>query len=275
MRRFLGALILGGSLLVACSSGVDAIAVVANAPGSVGLGQQRVLVALIDEATGQYLASPDLDVVATLRDRIGSPLGDYEAEFVWVVPEARGLYSFHMDIPGAGTFQLTFDAGDLGRLGPVGLVTIDDPAMVEPGEAAPLSETRTLSTDDLANLTSDPNPDPAFYEMSVAEAVAAGPSVIVFGTPAWCTSQACGPLLDQVKALSVDFPDLNYVHVEVYENIHVSSREDLILVPSVLEWGLPSEPWVFVTDSAGKVSASFEGAASDRELADAFAAVSG
>ena len=107
--------------------------------------------------------------------------------------------------------------------------------------------TRTSADHNIDDITTDPNPDPSFYELTVAEAIQSGPSVIVFGTPAWCTSQSCGPLLDQVKTLSSDFPDLNYVHVEVYENIHAESREDLILVPSVEEWALPSEPWVFVT----------------------------
>ena len=74
--------------------------------------------------------------------------------------------------------------------------------------------------------------------------------------------------------LSAGFPSLEYVHVEVYENIHVSSFDELVLVPSVVDWGLPSEPWVFVTDAAGVVRATFEGAASDDELSRAFAAVS-
>jgi hypothetical protein len=105
-----------------------------------------------------------------------------------------------------------------------------------------------------------------FYEMTVAEAVESGPSVLVFATPAWCTSQSCGPMLDQVQEMAPDYPDLNYVHVEVYENIHVTNREDLVLVPAVEEWGLPSEPWLYVTDDRGTVTAAFEGAVSDEEL---------
>ena len=274
MKRLAPGLVLCGLLLAACSSDATAFPRIASSPGSVGVGQQRVMVALTDLATGGHLASPDIEVVATLRDRTGSPLGEYRGEFVWVVPDVRGLYAFYMDIPGPGTFQLTLDAGRLGGLGPVGLVTVDDPLVVSPGDEAPRSDTRTLAETDLADLTSDPSPDPSFYELTVAEAVESGPSVIIFATPAWCTSEACGPLLDQVKELSAGFPSLNYVHIEVYENIHVSSFDELILVPSVVDWGLPSEPWVFVTDAGGVVRASFEGAASDEELSRAFAAVS-
>ncbi|MGB7859718.1 MAG: hypothetical protein WBM90_04415, partial [Acidimicrobiia bacterium] len=167
-------------------------------------------------------------------------------------------------------FQITLKSDAFNEAGPVGLVTVEDPQVVAIGDEAPRSETRTTADHPLDDITSDPDPDPAFYELSVAEAVESGPSVIVFGTPAWCTSQACGPLLDQVKALSGEFPDLNYVHVEIYEDIHVQSFDQLTLVPSVVEWALPAEPWVFVTDSAGRVSASFEGVASEAELRAAF-----
>jgi hypothetical protein len=263
-----------GLVLAACGGGSDVSPILASSPNSIGVGEQRVLIALVDIQTNETGGSPDLEVVATLRDRIGSPLGEYPGRFVWIVPEVRGLYAFEFDIPGPGTFQVTLDTSEHGDLGPLGIVAVEDPPGPELGEPAPASDTRTLADTPLEDLTSDPDPDPSFYEMTVAEAVTSGPSVIVFATPVWCQSQACGPMLDQVKALSTDYPDLNFVHVEVYEDIHVERFEDLVSVPAVAEWELVSEPWVFVTDSAGRVSAAFEGAVSDEELRDAFAVVS-
>lgn len=261
-------------IAVACSSGVNSVAAVASSPGSVGVGMQRILLAVDNLESGESLADPDTQVVATLRDRIGTPLGEYQGEFVWMVPNVRGLYKFEMDIPGPGTFQITLEGEAIGAPPPVGLVTVEDPQVVTPGEPAPLSDSRTTATDDLDDITTDPDPKPSFYEMTVAEAVESGPSVLVFATPAWCTTQTCGPLLDQVKELSDDYPDLNYVHVEIYENVDASSFEDLMIVPAVGEWRLPSEPWVFVTDENGTVTAAFEGVALDIELESAFAQVS-
>lgn len=257
----------------ACGTGSNAVAVVASAPGTIGVGEQRVLVAISDQRTAEHLASPEIEVVATLRDRTGSPLGEDQGEFVWVVPDVHGLYSFHLEIPSAGTFQVTLEAEELGSLGPVGIVTFDDPPIINPGEQAPRSVTRTIADFEISDISSDPNPDPRFYEMSVDQAVSNGPSVIIFATPAWCTTHACGPLLDQVKTLSASYQDLNYVHVEVWDNIHAGSYEELELVPAVDEWRLPSEPWVFVVDDTGVVVSAFEGAASDAELADAFSSV--
>ena len=273
MRRAL--LIVGAAVALASCSGTDFRADIASSPGSIGTGQQRIMVALTELSTGALVADPDLMPVAVLRDEIGSPLGEYAGEFVWTIPDEAGLYAFHVDIPGPATYQLDVDAGDLGRFDPIGFVAAEEPVQVANGEQAPLSDSRTLDDAPIEDLTSDLTPVESYYEMSVAEAVESGPSVLIFATPAWCTSQACGPMLDQVQEIDSEYPDLNFVHVEVYENIHVTDPEDLIVVPAVEEWRLPTEPWLYVTDSDGVVTASFEGAVSDEELRRALDAVSG
>lgn len=276
MRRV--ALVLGiGLLLAACSSEeISPFAVVASSNGSVGVGgEQRVMFALVDPETDEFLASPDREATLTLSDENGSPIGTYPMEFIWTVPDVRGLYVAHPEIPEAGTYQATIDAEGLATAGPVGFVAFDDSPLIQRGEPAPASETRTAAEfPDLSVITSDPDPDPAMYQLSVAEAVGGGsPAVIVFATPAFCTSATCGPLLDQVKSFRSSFPDVGFVHVEIYQDLQVESVEDLTTVDAVSEWGLPSEPWVFVVDDSGIVTSSFEGAASDDELRSAIEAV--
>lgn len=276
MRR-LAPLVVLMVVAAACSeSALDVRAQLASHPAGIGVGAQRVLIGLVDIDSSELTGSPDTPVTLTLRDRIGSPIADYPGEFVWIVPDVRGLYAFKIDIPGPGEFQVTLDAGPMGRsIGPISLVGSADPPVVQVGEPAPRSITRTIPEFDLRDITSDPDPDPRFYEMTVAQAVESGPSVIVFGTPAWCTSQACGPMLSQVRGLSVEYPDLNFVHVEIYEDIHVATFAELEFVASVFEWGLVAEPIIFVTDRAGNVAAVFEGAVSDGELRQAFDGVRG
>lgn len=265
------------ALIAGCSGdgSSSAIGFVASSPGSLGTGDQRVLVGVRDLTTNEMLAAPDRELTLVLRDEIGSPLGQYDGQFIWAIPDTTGLYVFEIDFPGPATYQLDIEAEGLGSLPPVGVISVADPAQVTVGDEAPKSETRTVHDHPLEELTSDPDPAPAFYELSVAEAVSLGPSVIVFATPAWCTSQTCGPMLDQVQAIAKDFPMVYYVHVEVYENIDVTNREELVLVPAVEEWRLPSEPWLYVTNDEGVVTAAFEGALSDSELRRALEAVSG
>ncbi len=275
MRRVAVAISIALAVAACGSDEVAPFAVVASSNGSIGVGEQRVMFALVDPETDEFLASPDIAATMNLRDENGSPLGTYPMEFIWSVPDVRGLYVAHPDIPEAATYQATIDAEGFATAGPVGFVAFDDSPLVQPGDPAPASETRRAAEfPDLSVITSDPEPDPAMYQLSVAEAVSDGtPAVIVFATPAFCTSAACGPLLDQVKALRPGYPGIDFVHVEIYDDLQVEAVEDLTTVPAVTEWGLPSEPWVFVVDDAGNVTASFEGAASDAELQAAIAAV--
>ena len=83
------------------------------------------------------------------------------------------------------------------------------------------------------------------------------------------------PLLDQVQALSGDHPDINFLHVEIYENLDAATFDDLITVPAVVEWGLPSEPWVFFIDATGMVTARLEGSASEAEINAAISSMHG
>jgi hypothetical protein len=261
--------------LAACSDDANSVGSLATSPNSIGTGEQRILVAVTDLPTGEMVATPDVTPMAILRDEIGSPLGEYEGEFLWTIPDVVGVYAFHVDIPGPATYQLDVDAGELGELAPIGFVAAEDPVQITVGDPAPRSETRTLGAAPIDELTSDLTPEESYYEMTVAEAVESGPSVLIFATPAWCTSQSCGPMLDQVQVIDADYPALNYVHVEVYENIQVTNQDDLILVPAVEEWGLPTEPWLYVTDGSGTVTAAFEGAVSDAELRAALDEVAG
>ncbi|MDP3983936.1 MAG: thioredoxin family protein [Acidimicrobiia bacterium] len=273
MRR-LAIAILAVGVLGACAPGEENLAVVANAPSSLGTGpEQRVLIGLFDPESGESLASPDLPATVTLTGPDEKTI-ELPAEFLWTIEGIRGLYVTRFSFPASGGWSVRLHPEGMAPTPATPFVIADDVSVPEVGEEARAVATRTSADHPLEEITTDPNPDPAFYQLSLDQALTNGrPTVVVFATPAFCESQTCGPLLDQVKELSVNYPDSNFVHVEIYENIDAASLDDLRLVPAVAEWGLPSEPWVFVIDPSGRVTARFEGAASDEELAAAFAAV--
>ena len=131
------------------------------------------------------------------------------------------------------------------------------------GDPAPLSNTPTVgSATDLHTISSSPQPDPALYQLSVADAVRAGqPAVIAFSTPAFCVTATCGPQVSELSTLAARYPGrANFVHVEVYKDPHLiePSQPAKELVPAVDEWGLVTEPWTFVIGSDGRIAARFE-----------------
>ena len=48
---------------------------------------------------------------------------------------------------------------------------------------------------------------------------------------------------------------------------NINDPDNIALAPAVEEWGLPTEPWVFVVDAEGIVIARFEGLVAEEELA--------
>jgi hypothetical protein len=111
--------------------------------------------------------------------------------------------------------------------------------------------------------------------MSIAEAIKSGKlSVVVFATPKFCSSQTCGPTLGIVKRVADDFEGINFVHddFEGINFVHVEPYElpadpaNLQPIEAVQQWGLPSEPWVFVMDASGRVVAKYEGVVGKKEL---------
>jgi len=133
------------------------------------------------------------------------------------------------------------------------------------GDEAPPSQNRTLATEpDIEKLTSGDDPIPAFYQMTVAEAVASErPSVIVFSTPAFCQTAVCAPVLRSAETVYDSLAgEVNFIHLEIYKEFN----PELVLADEVAEWRLSSEPWTFVLDDEGRVAARLGGPVSPREL---------
>jgi hypothetical protein len=257
-------------VLVACGGGTIGTTIVASSPGSLGTGPQRVLL-LIGDEEGELVGGPETEAVATFSHE-GEEHGPAGTEWVWGIEGTRGFYTATFDFPEAGAWEVSLSTED-GVATTTPFTVSEEPAVPEVGDPAPPSPTRTTETHELSEITTDPDPDPGFYDLSVEEAVGSGrPSVIVFATPAFCQTAVCGPVLDRIKDLAPGHPDAEFVHVEVFENID-SSQGQLTEVPAVRDWGLLTEPWVFVVDGDGRVAARFEGTVGDEELEQALDAV--
>lgn len=273
-RPHLLAALLALGALGACSPAEENLAIVANAPGTFVVGeQQRLLIGLVDEETADFLASPDLPAIAVLTSPDGSEV-TVAAQFIWTVPDVVGIYLVRHTFDQVGTWWVSIDPSRYGPTPGAAFMVGDTDPVPGIGDAAPAVATRTLADHTIEQISTDDDPDPSLYRLSVDDALAQPkPLVVVFATPAFCVSQTCGPMLDQVKAARAGHPGANFIHVEVYENLDAASTDDLTIVPAVTAWGLPSEPWVFVIDRTGRVAARFEGAMLADELEEALAAV--
>jgi hypothetical protein len=231
------------------------------------VGTNRVLIALFDE-NDAAIGSPRIDMHAAFFDLQKSttkPVSEMDGDFVWSIKGERGLWEFNdvtLGHPGRWGVRVSVEGEGLDEDAlDTSFEVAREPATPAIGEPAPASDTPTADdVDDLSEITSDDDPDPRFYETSIADAIANHePFVVTFASPRYCTSQVCGPTLDVVKKISKDWPKVTFIHVEVYDLDDVS---ELKAVPAMAQWRLPSEPWVFVVGSDGKVAAKYEGTVS-------------
>jgi hypothetical protein len=150
------------------------------------------------------------------------------------------------------------------------VLTDEDSRVPLIGAPAPRSEQTVLrDVSDVTEIDSSNPPNPEMHEKTIAEALDTGkPVVIAFATPAFCTSRICGPVVDEVivPLLEKYGDQVEFVHVEPYDLATARSGGGLVGVPTLLEWGISTEPWVFVTDTEGNISAKFEGIMSEAEV---------
>lgn len=131
------------------------------------------------------------------------------------------------------------------------------------GDDAPRSVQPTLATlPDIEEIDSSSPPRPSMHDVTIADAIASRkPAVIAFATPAYCRSRTCAPVMDTVMdPLQSEFGErAAFIHVEPYVLRDLRAGFVQNAVPATREWGLQSEPWIFVVGADGRIAGKFEG----------------
>ena len=140
------------------------------------------------------------------------------------------------------------------------------------GQKAPDIHTPTAADvgGDLAKIDTRIPPDDMHEDL--AAVLGRKPVVLVFATPQFCQSRICGPVVDEEEQVKQRFGDkVAFIHMEIYKDNNPAKG----VRPQVSAFRLPSEPWTFVIDRRGVISARFEGALSVAEMGAAVAKVAG
>jgi hypothetical protein len=178
------------------------------------------------------------------------------------------IYVTHLRIPEAGRYWLVAQPRGAPIQG-LGVMDVEKRvSSVAVGARAPRSQTPTLATGPAAQITTSRPPDLPLLRYSVAGSLATHrPFVVTFATPKYCTSRVCGPVVDVVDAVRRRFEGqgVRFIHVEVFTGNNPTRGYNRWM----REWGLASEPWVFLVGADGRVKAKFEGSVSAAELAEA------
>jgi hypothetical protein len=131
------------------------------------------------------------------------------------------------------------------------------------GDPAPASRQLVASdVTDIAQIDSSFEPRLHMHDITIADALALHkPIVLAFASPAFCTSRTCGPVMDTIMdPLYAKYRDQAiFIHIEPLQLQALREGASLIYVQAAKDWGIETEPWIFVVDAQGKVAGKFEG----------------
>jgi hypothetical protein len=233
------------------------------------VGNQRLPVGVSDHNTPVNDAQVHVRAFA-IAGTSAQLRGESDAPFKGMNLNGRGLYiaSFVFDAPGQWLAEITAARPDGSssvaripfRVSLKGLV----PGV---GEPAPRSNNQTLQDVPDASYIDSGSPPDDMHLLSIADAIDQHrPALVVFATPAFCSSATCGPQVRAVQALEPAYRSrLAFIHVEIYHDFNPdpSKRQR---TPTVLEWHLQTEPWVFLIDGSGVIRAEFEAVTASDDL---------
>lgn len=233
------------------------------------VGQQRVPIGILDHNT------PIADATVHVRSfYVGSGgavgKGESDAPFKGEGLGGAGIYAAELTFDAPGNWRLDVTAsrpnGEHVVL-QMPIQVLAKPIVPGVGEPAPRSNSPTATTAADASLIDSGQPPDDMHQVSIAQAIAAHkPTLVVFASPAFCTSQLCGPEVKVVQSLEPAYKDrVDFIHIEIYTNFRPDPSKRTV-APTVTEWRLQTEPWIFLIDSGGIIRDRIEGAAGADEV---------
>ena len=232
--------------------------------------QQRVPIGILDHNTPVNDATVHVRAFVLQNGNTAVFKGESAAPFKGDGLEGAGVYVAHLDLTTAGNWGLEITASrpngaTMRQNLPISVASKPVvPAVGQP--AIPSHSPTTRDQPDTTFIDSGRPPDD-MHQLSIAEAIQQHrPTLVIFASPAFCTSRICGPEVHVAQGLEPAYKDrLTFIHVEVYTNFKPDPTKRTI-APTVNEWRLQSEPWVFLIDSKGIIQARFEGPTASDEI---------
>jgi hypothetical protein len=231
--------------------------------------QQRVPIGITDHNT------PVSDATVHVRSFVlngttGTFKGESDAPFKGEGLQGAGTYVAHLTFDKAGDWGVEVTASRPNGAHMTARLPMNVLALpVVPGVGQPAPMTRNPTARDVADVETidSGRPPDDMHQLSIADAMQQHrPALVVFATPAFCTSKTCGPQIKVVQGLEPAYRDrLAFIHIEIYRDYKPdpSKRQ---LAQAVVDWRLQTEPWVFLIDSKGIIQSRFEGSAASDEL---------
>ncbi len=161
-------------------------------------------------------------------------------------------FAVRANLPEAGIYDLTVTVDGAEATMPFQMFDSADVVVPLPGQRFPVVRFPTLSQPLGMNpiCTRSAGPCP-LHDVTVEEALETEAAVaLLIATPALCQTAYCGPVLEVLLELAPEFPNIKFLHAEVYsnaalvENNYLDSR--ILQSPTVSDLAITFEPSLFL-----------------------------
>lgn len=182
--------------------------------------------------------------------------------------EVTDIFTFKHDFQRPGVWGVDIRADGRRAQGAFQILSRKEAPSPLVGEKAVASQSPTVENARGVDPICTRNPKCSMHELTIADALEASkPTVIVFGTPRFCTSRTCGPVVDIVEAQQHRVgDDASFIHVEVWRNDDDAVNKPDGEAPAFAEWKLGTEPWIYFVGADGMVRDRWLGAIGPKEL---------
>jgi hypothetical protein len=231
----------------------DVVLVRRFASNTLVTGSQRVPVVLGDINGLLPLESTP----TTLTARVLAPDGSVAVPSVTAERHGAELqqpyFPFALTLATAGVYTLQLSDNERATTS----VDVYDPADVaipQVGDPLPPFDTPTVEDGRGVNPICTRDPACPLHDRTQSSALEAGqPLAYLIGTPAYCKTAVCGPVLDLLLDEQDSRPDMSMVHAEVYTDDTIE-----VVAPAVTAYSLNFEPVLFVADASGTLVARLD-----------------
>jgi hypothetical protein len=161
----------------------------------------------------------------------------------------RAYYEMRVDVPTAGPYTLRVELD--GESADMSFSASPAEAILFPsaGSKMPGFDTPTLMDPRGVDPVCTQTPMCSFHNQSLNQALAAGTRIAyLVGTPAFCQTAICGPILEVMTDVAADYPTISFLHTEVYTDNTATT-----VAPGVEALKLSFEQVIFLIDTSGTI----------------------
>jgi hypothetical protein len=233
------------------------------APGS----PQRVTFGLADK-DGVLVKQPPVTSMSMTLSKDGQPAG----AAIEVQKHDKGLERPYFPLvftpPTAGVYTVSTTIEGEAVESQIQIPTT--PSGIQPGQPMIPLDTPTTGDKRGVELLCTRTPACPLHDVTLREALATGrPVAFLVATPQFCQTAICGPVLDVLLAVKDDFPQVTFLHSEVYPTVAAAQPGVQKTVEAVTAYKLFFEPWLLLARPDGTIERRLDVIFDEVELREA------